>query len=225
MRISAAVFGALLVAVTVYLLVRPPMRSIVPDQKVYPVHGVDISSHNHVENWDSVAAAVDFVMIKATEGGNWNDRHFEEHYSNARSRGVKVGAYHFFRFDREGLPQGINFYNSIWNKTFDFPVVIDVEDHGNPSGIPEELIIDRLAGMVTFLEARDKKVMFYTNKQGYQKYIARRFPAYPVWICSLSSCPDPSVNWLFWQYSHDGEVSGVSGEVDLNVYRYPEFRL
>lgn len=217
LRLGTGIFAAALCCIAAYLLFRAPATETYPPRDEYPVRGIDISAHNLVEDWQQLADSIDFVFIKATEGGNWNDRHFEANYRAAKNAGLKVGAYHFFRYDREALPQAINFFNALWRKPLDFPAVIDVEDHGNPKGVDESLLVGRLRDMVAFLEQRDIKVMFYTNKNGYSKYIKPNFPGYDIWICSLSDKPSDDIPWTVWQFSHQGKVAGTVGNIDLNV--------
>ena len=223
LRLKIILFGVIVCSVAGYLMFRSPMKEVTPDANLFPIRGVDISAHNDVQNWKMLADSIDFILIKATEGGNWNDRNFNRNYKEASDAGLKVGAYHFFRFDRDGVVQGINFYNSLWNKDFYFPAIIDVEETGNPGGISKNDITKRLKDMVAYLEKNNVKVMFYSNKKGYDEYIKPYFPNYPLWICSLSSVPDMNLPWIIWQFSHSGNVPGINREVDLNVLRIKEF--
>lgn len=184
---------------------------------VYSVYGIDISSHNGNIDLQEASRVVDFVFIKATEGATWKDDRFEDNYHAAKKAGLKTGAYHFFRFNRSGEAQAVNVMEAIAGKDLDFPLVIDVEEHGNNVDIEPQIVINRLTDMVKLLQRRNIDIMFYTNKKGYYKYISDHFAAYPLWICSFS---DPPIGreWTFWQYSHEGTVAGYKQEVDLNVY-------
>lgn len=216
-RLVTIVFAVVLLSVVSYLILRPSVKSANPPTEEYPVRGIDISSHNGRIDFGRVATQVQFVIIKATEGATWTDRSFESNYTSARDAGLKVGIYHFFRFDSDGLSQGRNLNVAIFNRRPDLPVAIDVEDTGNATGVPYDTIMARLHTLVDFLEAHGHKVMFYTNKQGYRRYIEHDFPGYPLWICSFSN-PPVSAPWMFWQYSHTGKVAGIEGDVDMNTF-------
>lgn len=216
-RIVTIVFAVVILAVVAFLLLRPSPTSADPSEKDYPVRGVDISAHNGQVDFRRLATAVDFVFIKVSEGATWNDRGFDENYRKAREAGLKVGAYHFFRYDRPGVPQAINVYNALWHKQLDLPLAIDVEDTGNAAGVDDETINQRLHDMVRFLENRGIKLMFYTNKRGYRQYVSRDFSIYPLWICSFTD-PPVKAKWTFWQFTHSGRVPGIKGDVDLDVF-------
>ncbi|MDE5573880.1 MAG: hypothetical protein K2N79_04860 [Muribaculaceae bacterium] len=221
LRIISIVFAVAICAAVIYLIARPSVTEAHPDLDNYPVKGLDLSAHNGDVNFDSIAVNYDFVILKATEGGNWTDRSFETNFMKAREAGLKVGAYHYFRFDRDGLPQAINIYNTLYNKRLDLPVAIDVEDHGNPQGIDRDIVIGRLRQLVDFLVNHNIRLMFYTNKLGYNRYVEDDFSGYPLWISSFS---DPPIHtpWTLWQYTHSGKVVGVPGLADINLFNGSE---
>lgn len=190
---------------------------IQPSLTEYPVRGVDISSHNGDVDFEKMKrSGIDFVMFKATEGISFIDKKFEENYTKARQAGLRVGAYHFFRFDCDGRVQAFHFLNTIGDRQFDFPLALDVEESGNPEGHARADIVRNLEAAINHLELRGHDVMLYTNKRGYSRFISRDFPDYPLWICSFRDPPGPD-KWYMWQYTHRGDVPGVSGNVDVNI--------
>lgn len=188
------------------------------DADKYPIRGIDVSAHNGMMNLDAAKKdGIDFILIKATEGVTFQDENFRINYDKAKHAGMKIGFYHFFRFDRDGVQQALNLFRTIGNRRPDLGIVIDVEDAGNPKNIPRDSILERLSAMADYINIRGEKVIFYSNKEGYYKYIEPYFKAYPLWICSFSSNPINS-EWIFWQYNHHGRVSGIRGDVDLNTF-------
>lgn len=183
----------------------------------YEIVGIDISAHNGEIDFGKVRdEGVSFVLIKATEGGTFKDRRFVENVRMAREAGLKVGAYHFFRFDTPGYIQGLNFVNSLRDRELDLPVVIDIEEFTNPNFQATRLVLERLTEMVEHLERHGYRVMIYTNKKGYARFIKGRLEGYPLWLCSLGSIPDGSFD--IWQATHHGRVNGIDSDVDINVY-------
>ncbi|MBD5315732.1 MAG: hypothetical protein HDS08_06200 [Bacteroides sp.] len=185
----------------------------------YPVTGVDISAHNGDIDFDAMSReGVEFVLIKATEGVSHKDANFHTNYLKARRAGMKIGAYHFFRFDCTGYMQALNILHSIRGKHLDLPVVIDVEEWTNSVTQPTEGVVDGLRRMITCLEEHGYRVMLYSNKNGYERFIRSRLESYPVWLCSFSP-PDDTHRWVIWQYSHQGRLEGTRGPIDLNAFR------
>ena len=188
------------------------------DRDMYPIGGIDISAHNGKINFHEVSRdGVDFVWIKASEGASFRDKRFAYNHQAAGEAGLKRGAYHFFRFDKDGVEQALNLLEAVGDRGLELGVAIDVETSGNPDNIDDELIKQRIVDMVDYLNLRGLAPTLYCNKTDYYRFMVDSFPGNSLWICSFSSDPI-SAPWNFWQYNHKGSVKGVNGAVDLNVF-------
>lgn len=215
--IAITAIGIFTVAINRMATIKEPHIDVERDR--YPVVGIDLSAHNGDVDFEKVAAAgIKFVFLKASEGVDFRDPKFLENYQNARKAGIKVGAYHFFRFDRDGYKQGQNFLNAIDSLTFDLPLAIDVEEWGNPEDFSTGQIAEALRGMIFALEGSRHKVIIYTNKGGYHRFIRGQLEEMPVWVCSFTNPPMPTGEWTLWQHSHQSHVDGIDGYVDLNTF-------
>ncbi len=197
---------------------RPGGPAVTPSREEFPVRGVDISAHNGAVDFTALRAdSIDFVIIKASEGTDFKDPNFHDNYRRARAAGLAVGAYHFFRFDTPGYMQALNLLHSVRGKQLDLPLVIDIEEWGNPNDRATSTISSQLRVMAGLLEQEGYKVMLYSNKDGYDRFLRAGFSGYPIWIASLTGQPD--MQWTFWQYTHSGSVRGVPSSVDVNTFR------
>lgn len=186
------------------------------DPERYPVRGIDVSRHNGMMNLDAAAAdGIDFIFIKASEGETYHDPNFRINYDKARHAGLKTGAYHFFRFDCDGVPQARNFLKAICGRKLDLDPVIDVETAGNKQVDPD-VVKDRLRAMAEYMNLSGHHVIFYTNKESYE-IVRDAVPGATLWICSFNRIPIDA-EWTFWQYDHHGRVAGIRGDVDLNTF-------
>lgn len=188
------------------------------DPERYPIRGIDVSRHNGMMNLDAAASdGIEFIFIKASEGKEMRDENFHINYEKAGHAGLKRGAYHFFRFDKDGIDQGINFARAIGNRPLELGVAIDIEESGNAKGIPRDSILLRLSDMIDYLLLKGYRVIFYTNRAGYEDYLMENYPGFPLWIAHFSSTPFDA-DWTFWQFDHHGKVKGIPTDVDLNVF-------
>ena len=187
----------------------------------YPVRGIDVSNHNGTIDWEQVAQDnYQFVYIKASEGRTHRDNAFRKNVEQAKQAGLLVGAYHFFRKNRGGIEQAQNFLNATSGLRLDLPLAVDIEDWDNDNKTDDEQVRERLVTMVNALLKAGRSVIIYTNGNGYDKYYRPNFPDLDLWLCSFRS-PDSlrkTHTHCIQQYSHWGEVSGVNGDVDLNVF-------
>jgi lysozyme len=194
----------------------PPMHTEV-SRNQYPVKGIDISHHNGRIDFAKVAAdSVDFVVMKASEGVNYIDSCLARNYAAAEAQNLYIGFYHFFKFNHGGVRQGRHFMNTIKGMRCNLPLVIDVESDNNES-TNYYLVVGRLRDMIKYLERRGQRVMIYTNRKVYEKYIQENFPNIDLWLASERT-PDMGKVCRLWQHSHNGHVSGISRPVDINAF-------
>lgn len=217
-HILARAVASLLLAALLFACSGSPSGRVYPDPKLYPIRGIDISAHNGEVDYELVReAGIQFVIIKATEGATFKDRRFVENIRNAREAGLKVGVYHFFRFDTPGYMQSLNLLHSLRGRQVDLPVAIDIEEWTNPAYSTTGVVLGRLTEMIDHLEANGLRVMLYTNKNGHTRFIRNRLESYPLWICSLADEPTQT-ECVLWQATHNGRIPGIDHPVDVNAF-------
>ena len=62
--------------------------------------------------------------------------------------------------------------------------------------------------------------MIYANKECYRDLLKGNFPNNDIWICDISNSDSPAIDekWTLWQYSQKGELKGINGKVDMDVF-------
>ena len=190
----------------------------------FPVHGIDVSHHQGEIDWDAVKRdRVAFTYVKATEGADWRDPRFEENWRGAGRAGIPRGAYHFFTFCTPGAPQAENFLKALRARGGELPPVADVEFTGNCTRWDS---IARIRGeLAVFLDRIEagagRRPILYLTRTSHARIVAGHFPDHELWVRHVFLVPSERRygRWLFWQFAHDGRISGISRPVDLNVFR------
>ncbi len=196
--------------------------------KNFEVHGIDVSHHQSNIDWDTVAAQdIHFAFAKATEGETHNDSLFCYNWEEMKRVGIKRGAYHFFRPMLSAYNQVENFTDWVELEIGDLPPVLDVEVL---DGLSKIELINKVRAWLFLMEIKcNIKPIIYTNQKFYNKYLAGYFGDYPIWIARYSSWRKPHLRkppeWTFWQYGDKGQLKGVDGPVDFNVFRGNVFEL
>ncbi len=186
----------------------------------FEVHGIDISHHQSRINWTEVSEQdIQFAFIKATEGESYVDSIFGINWKESSDAGIKRGAYHFFRPNSAADIQAKNFISTVNLQIGDLPPVLDVEVLGDVSS---EVLVQRIGQWLKIVEDRYQiKPIIYTNLEFYYKHLKHEFDEYPMWIARYNDeAPQLKIGkeWSFWQYGNRGQVNGISGSVDLNVF-------
>lgn len=195
-----------------------------PDAARYPVRGIDVSHHQGEVDWAKVAASgVAFAYLKASEGTDWRDRRFAENWTGAERAGLARGAYHFFTFCAPGAGQAANFLAAAPPTAGALPPVVDVEFVGNCKSWSS--LDDVRAELAVFLTEVEKawgaRPLLYLTSAAQERIVRGHFKDQPLWMRSVFGALGDRLapEWTFWQYSETGTVPGVSGLVDLNVFR------
>ncbi|KPA23283.1 Lysozyme M1 precursor [Shimia sp. SK013] len=195
--------------------------------RAYPIHGIDVSRWQGEIDWrEAQRAGVSFAFFKATEGGDLADPRFDDHRRGAQAAGVPWGAYHYYYFCRSAEEQARWFIRNV-PRGSDLPHVLDME--WTPRS---KTCTKRPSGAKVRSEARkflsilqkhyDRRPIVYTTVDFYQDTGIGQVGGTEFWLRSVAGHPKdvyPGSRWTFWQYTGTGEVPGVDGEVDINVFR------
>lgn len=195
-------------------------RTWEPDPARYPVRGIDVSHHQGAIDWQAVAQdQIAFAYLKATEGGDHRDRQFAANWRESRAAGLKVGAYHFFTFCRPGGDQARNFLAVVPADLGALPPAVDLEFGGNCGTLPSDVDLRReLEAFLALVEARHgRQAVLYVTPDFLRSY-GHALPKRPLWKRKVVMPPFGGRPWTFWQFHNRGEVDGIKGPVDLNVF-------
>ena len=115
------------------------------------IHGIDLSHYQGQVFWETVGdnTKMQYVYLKATEGGDRIDDKYAQNIELAHRYGLKVGSYHFFRPKSELKKQLENFMAQCRPGDQDLIPMIDVESTG---GLSDEQFCDSLSKMLQLME-------------------------------------------------------------------------
>ncbi|QPS05684.1 glycoside hydrolase family 25 protein [Acinetobacter johnsonii] len=203
------------------------LQNNVASAQEYPVKGFDVSHHQGDIQWQSISPQeFKFVYLKATEGGDFKDRKFQDNWLKAREQGFLVGAYHFYRLCRDGQIQAQNFIETVPKKTDSLPPVIDLEYDSNciNTYTREQLLKEIQVMHDQLYKHYGLQPIFYTSKAFYNIVLVDKFKKTPLWIREYQGQPELKGNpkWTFWQHTSQGQIKGIPTLVDLNVFQGSE---
>lgn len=204
-----------------------PILAKVDHPDGYSIVGIDISHHNGKINWKKVRKqGITFAYIKSTQGIMHTNGGYRHNYEQAKKAGLVAGFYHFFQYNKSGIDQALFFIDQAHYEPGDMPPMVDVE-YSPPStrrSTDKNEIARRIKEIRKFdsviYEKLDVRPIIYANRESYNDLIKGNFPDNDLWICNITQDPigDIDCQWKFWQYSINGNVRGIHGNVDLDVF-------
>ncbi|MEN9910291.1 MAG: hypothetical protein RLZZ540_3450 [Bacteroidota bacterium] len=185
--------------------------------------GIDVSEYQGEIEWDAVETMDDdyklsFVFIRATVGNDRLDKKFKENWLQAKENNIIRGAYHYYRPNENSLEQAELFIKTVRLQNGDLPPVLDIER------LPENQSIERLKiGLRRWLikveEHYKVKPIIYTGERYYDDFLKEEFSDYLFWIANYNFYREKmKEDWLFWQFTEKATVSGIKGNVDVNIF-------
>jgi len=205
-------------------------------------NGIDVSVFNGDINWKQVAqSGVDYAMIRLGYRGYRNpvlvlDSKAIYNIRQAKAAGLKVGVYFVTQATtlEEAQEEGLWIISQIHQNQLeiDFPIAIDTEDSGATSRgeAPGRAdLLDRNTRTMTCRAIADiikyygYTPMIYANHYWYDYHLNySELTNYEIWLAQytydVNKKPNFSENYQMWQYTDKGTVSGITGNVDKNIY-------
>jgi lysozyme len=203
-------------------------------QPTQSVVGIDVSHHNGAIDWSAVSKdQVGFVFCKASQGSTFKDPNFKNNIAALKAAGFTFGGYHFFTFQGASPEDQVN---NFLDGTIDYsqpgtlPPVLDVEwQQGDAANAyitnNKQACIDSIKAWIQLVQERTGRVpMIYTNTNFWHEYLGDvpELAACPLWIASYNAGPPalPTAwnEYTFWQFTEQGSVTGISGQVDKSRF-------
>ncbi len=191
-----------------------------PNRNEFPISGIDVSNHQGEIEWELVPKdKIQFVYIKATEGGDFVDKRFNLNINKAKENGFITGAYHFFTLCKSGKEQAANFIKNVDRRLIILPPAIDLEFVGNCSFRPTTNVFNK--DLLEFiLEIRNeylKEPIIYTTYDFLEQYPLEIYQL-DYWIRDIFFMPRKNIKWKIWQYTERESFPGIDGYIDMNVF-------
>lgn len=185
--------------------------------------GIDVSEYQDEISWDEVQTLdgdyqLSFVFIRATVGNDRLDKRFKENWLKAKENKLIRGAYHYYRPNENSIEQAELFIKTVRLEKGDLPPVLDIEK------LPENQSVERLKiGLRRWLNKVEGyykvKPIIYTGERYYDDFLKEEFSDYLFWIANYNFYREKmEEDWLFWQFTEKATVSGIKGNVDVNIF-------
>lgn len=217
---AAAVLLACIAVLVFAALV--PARAI-PPSGGRQYRGIDISEFQGEIDFEEVRrSGIEAVYIRVG-AGEYTDEYFAENYERAKAAGLKIGFYHYVtaRSVEEGRRQARFFASLAAGREPDMRLAMDFEYFGSLSVSQINAISVAYLDELTALTRRE--AVIYSDLSNARNIFSRALAEkYPLWAAQYGA-DEPSANgkwreWVGFQYTDEGRVGGIYGNVDRNIF-------
>ena len=199
--------------------------------------GVDVSAFQHDIDWNQVkASGVDFAMLRlgyrgwGAKGTLVEDEYIQQNLAGTAAAGIPIGAYFFSQATTlDEVHEEIEFMLEILGDyPLEYPIVLDWEvanpTEGRVRNVTRRELTDMLRYFCDEMSARGFDPMVYFNwTQASRMLYLSELEDYPFWLALYQDRMTFPFRVEMWQYTSEGKVPGIEGDVDINVH-IPDLR-
>ncbi|MBQ1739246.1 MAG: glycoside hydrolase family 25 [Clostridiales bacterium] len=189
------------------------------------VPGIDVSKWQGDIDFNKVkSAGCEFVLMRAaiyTKGEFNKDSKFDANIKKAKAAGLKVGVYIFTDVNnKEDLLKATDkLINDILKKeSLDFPIVFDWESWSGFQKYKMSMkdINDLFVTFCERVEQDGYEGMLYGSKNKLES--VWKDSGHKVWLAHYAEQTDYAGPYMLWQVNEIGRISGIQGDVDLDLW-------
>ena len=190
--------------------------------------GIDVSKWNGNIDWNKVKNnGVNFVIIRcgyrgSSAGALIEDPKFRANIKGAQAAGLRVGVYFFSQAvnEVEAVEEASMCINLCKGYSLSFPIYIDVEgSNGRGDTISASQRTANIKAFCGTIQSAGYRAGVYSNKTWFTKNInTASLTNYKIWLAQYAAnVTYTATRYDMWQYTSKGSVSGISGNVDMNI--------
>ena len=191
--------------------------------------GIDVSKWQGNIDWNQVATAgKSFAMVRFFDRSTGDvDAYFYQNVKGAQAVGMNVGAYVYAtaRNTDQAAQEAAALVNSLRNNgiSLQYPIAYDVESDIYQGGLSPSEVTDLILAFKNVVESNGYKFMLYANKNWLTNRIdMSRLQDVDLWLAEWINDEKPTYTYesdriVMWQYGKTNSVSGIKGDVDLDI--------
>lgn len=185
--------------------------------------GVDISKWQGNVDFRKVKdTGIQFVIARIGYGmyENQKDGEFEDNYKGATTNGLPIGVYLYSyalntsdaKREAEVVLKWLN------NRKLNLPVYYDIEDKSQET-LSKETLTSMCEAFCNRIEQAGYWAGVYANKYWLTTHLdhERLEKKYTIWVAQYNDQNTYKGKYDMWQYTSQGKVNGINGNVDMNI--------
>lgn len=192
--------------------------------------GIDVSRYQEKIDWKKVAGdGVEYAFIRAgvrgsTEGKIIEDTYFEDNIEGALDNEIAVGVYFFSQATtpKEAVEEAEFVLDMIESYDVTYPIVYDLEEvtseDARTKDLTKEEYTENCIAFCETIKAAGYTPMIYGNLKTFMIMLdMHQVEEYDKWFAYYNPEVYFPYEFSIWQYTSEGSIQGIKGDVDLNI--------
>lgn len=184
---------------------------------------IDVSTHQGTINWEQVKPQIDGVIIRCGFGmdmSEQDDKQFERNASECERLGIPYGVYlySYATNDNKARSEAEHILRLVKGKKLSYPIYLDLEEEKDECRTYAPRACEVIGSII---EAAGYTFGIYANKNWWEHYLVG-VDKYTKWVAQYNKTCTYKGNVDMWQYSSKGVITGISGNVDMNLCYFDE---
>ena len=190
-------------------------------------YGIDVSHHQGVIDWDTVADHIDFAIIRCGYGSDLtsqDDRQWKNNVEACTRLKIPFGVYIYSHAtnEEEARSEARHVLRLLKGYTPAMPVYLDLEDDDISRNCTPAQILANATVFCDMIRSAGYTPGIYANTNWWSTYLSSpQYDQWDRWVARYNSTLNFSRPYSMWQYTSKGAVPGITGDVDMN-YWYKE---
>ncbi len=205
----------------------------VEDGVVCSRKGIDVSKYQGDIDWKKIATdGVEFAYIRVgcrgygSSGTLIKDEYFHKNMQGALSQSIDTGVYFFSQAVtvEEAIEEAKMVVKELesYKSSIHFPIAVDIEtvegQKARQDALTKEERTEVCIAFCEYIKEAGYTPMVYGDLETFSELLdVEQLAGYKFWICETDGEMNFPYEFDIWQYSHKGRVSGIKGDVNLNI--------
>ncbi len=189
--------------------------------------GIDVSAWQGKIDWEAVKNdGVDYAIIRCGWGDNYtsqDDSYWKRNADECTRLGIPFGTYiySYAETTAQAVSEAQHTLRLISGYDLSYPIYLDLEDKVTANLSKNEILAIAKAYCET-IEKAGYSVGIYANLYWWNNLLtSTEYNQWTRWVAQYNTTCDYSGNYLMWQCTSSGQVKGISGSVDVNMWYMP----
>ena len=189
------------------------------------VKGIDVSEYQAKIDWDKVKTDdVNFAILRIGYGmdiTSQDDKYIKRNIEECERVGIPFGVYLFSYANtvEKAKSEAEHTLRLIKGHTLKMGVWYDIEDSKTSGAVGKETLTNIINTYCNIIKNSGYNVGIYANLNWLNNKIEKSVQKeYPIWVAQYYKECQYEGDYILWQYTNEGKVNGINGNVDMNYY-------